>query len=138
MPSIASTTPTTDSTSANTSATYSSCTDPPTQAPAVIRYVHSVEVLASTRSPALNTGPLPASRLRTVRSTIRPSSAIHRRCQAPQPNSTATSTTLTHRLTRTVTSYGNAGPRTSRRTVPDARRPHRVRSPRRQHRVSRR
>src|SRR6476620_3489051 len=47
-------------------------------------YVHAVLVLASTRSPALKTGPLPASRFRTVRSTIRPSSAIHRRSQAPQ------------------------------------------------------
>ena len=41
-----------------------------------------MEVFDSTRSPALNTGPLPANRFRTVRSTIRPSSAIQRRCQA--------------------------------------------------------
>ena len=51
---------------------------------AVIRYCHRVEVLASTRSPALNTGPLPASRLRTVRRTIRPSSDIQRRVHPPQ------------------------------------------------------
>src|SRR6202007_193991 len=61
-----------------------------------------------TRSPALNTGPLPANRLRTVRKTISPSSAIQRRCQAPHPNNTETTTTLAQRLTRTVASYGNA------------------------------
>src|SRR5699024_3335191 len=55
--------------------------------------VHSVEVLDSTRSPALNTGPLPAMRLRTVRRTIRPSSAIQRRCQAPAKK-IATTTTI--------------------------------------------
>ena len=69
-----------------------------------MRYVHNVEVFASTRSPWLNTGPLPANRFRTVRNTMRPSSAIQRRCQAPQPYSTATTSTLTQRLIRTVTS----------------------------------
>src|SRR3984957_21018540 len=68
-----------------------------------------VDVLASTRSPVLNTGPLPANRFRTVRSTISPSSAIQRRCQAPQPNSTATTATLAQRLARTVMSYGKDG-----------------------------
>ena len=56
-------------------------------------YVHAVLVFASTRSPALKTGPFPASRLRTVRKTMSPSSAIQRRCQAPQPNSAATAAT---------------------------------------------
>src|SRR5699024_9567160 len=49
-----------------------------------MRYCHRVEVLASTRSPALNTGPLPARRLRTVRNTIRPSSLIHLRVHPAQ------------------------------------------------------
>src|ERR1700726_2850365 len=56
-----------------------------------------------------NTGPLPANRFRTVRSTISPSSAIQRRCQAPQPNRTATTATLAQRLARTVMSYGKEG-----------------------------
>ena len=43
-----------------------------------------------------------------------PSSAIQRRCQAPQPNIAATASTLTHRLIRTVASYRNAGQRASR------------------------
>jgi hypothetical protein len=50
----------------------------------------------------LKTGPLPASKLRTVRRTMSPSSAIQRRCQAPHPNRTATTATLIHRLTRTM------------------------------------
>ena len=58
----------------------------------VIRYCHRVEVLASTRSPALNTGPLPANRLRTVRRTIRPSSDIQRRVQPPQNAATPATT----------------------------------------------
>src|ERR1700720_3997720 len=56
----------------------------------------------------LNTGPLPASRFRTVRSTMSPSSAIQRRCQAPQPNSTVTTSTLSHRLACTVRSSRRA------------------------------
>ena len=68
-----------------------------------------MEVFASTRSPWLNTGPLPANRFRTVRSTISPSSAIQRRCQLPQPNSTTTTNTLSHRLIRTTPWYGNTG-----------------------------
>src|SRR6478735_6747776 len=75
---------------------------------------HTVDVLASTLSPALKTGPLPASRFRTVRNTINPSSAIQRRCQAPQPNSADTTVTLTQRLIRTETSYGKADQRVSR------------------------
>src|SRR5271167_2604672 len=102
-------TPSTESTRARARATYSIRIEPPTQLPAYIRYVHAVEVLASTRSPWLKTGPLPANKLRTVRSTISPSSAIQRRCQLPQPNSAATTSTLVHRLTRTVMLYGNAG-----------------------------
>ena len=89
---------------ASARATYSRRIGQVSQPPAYIRYVHTTEVLASTRSPALNTGPLPANRFRTVRSTISPSSAIQRRCQAPQPNNTATTATLAQRLTRTVTS----------------------------------
>ncbi len=104
MPSITSTTPSTLSTSANTSATYSRRAEPPTRPPKYIKNDHTVEVLASTRSPALKTGPLPANMFRVVRSTIRPSSAIQRRCQAPQPNSAATTVTLTQRLIRTDTS----------------------------------
>ncbi len=68
-----------------------------------------MEVFASTRSPWLNTGPLPANRFRTVRSTISPSSAIQRRCQLPQPNSRTTRNTLSHRLIRTTGWYGNMG-----------------------------
>jgi hypothetical protein len=59
-----------------------------------------VEVLDSTRSLALNTGPFPASRLRTVRSTISPSSAIQRRCHIPQNHSVDTTATVTQRLIR--------------------------------------
>src|ERR1700722_8205407 len=40
---------------------------------------------------------------------MRPSSAIQRRCQAPHPNSTATTATLAQRLARTVMSYGKEG-----------------------------
>src|ERR1700744_4085308 len=93
--------------SANARATYSNCRGRVTALAAYTRYVHTTEVLASTRSPWLNTGPLPANRFRTVRKTISPSSAIQRRCQAPQPNSTATMATPVQRLTRAVMSYGN-------------------------------
>ena len=65
---------------------------------------HSVDVFDSTRSPLLNTGPLPAIRFRTVRSTMSPSSAIQRRCHAPQPNSAAATSTLNQRLIREVMS----------------------------------
>src|SRR4051812_12445563 len=121
VPNINSTMPSTDSVNATARATYSNRNGPPTQLTTYSRYVQTVEVLASTRSPALNPGPLPANRFRTVRSTIKPSSAIQRRCQAPQPNSTATTATLTHRLTRTVTSKGNTGHLTRR--IPDRRGP---------------
>src|SRR5690606_17922224 len=71
-------------------------------------YVHAVEVLASTRSPALNTGPFPASRLRTVRSTIRPSSAIQRRSQAPR-NIRSAETATPAANTTLVTRRGRPG-----------------------------
>src|ERR1700761_2597041 len=99
--------PATLSTRAKASATYSRRIGQLSQLPRYTSWVHTTEVLASIRSPGLNTGPLPANRLRTVRSTISPSSAIQRRCQAPQPNNTATTTTLAQRLIRTVASYGN-------------------------------
>src|SRR5271166_413873 len=110
VPSMSIATPSRESTSARANAMYSMRIGPPTQLPAYIRYVHAVEVFASTRSPWLNTGPLPANMFRTVRSTISPSSAIQRRCQLPQPNSTTTTATPIHRLTRTVVSYGNGRP----------------------------
>src|SRR5690606_474064 len=50
-----------------------------------------------------------------VRSTIRPSSAIQRRCHAPQPNNTATTTTLHHRLIRADIGSGNRGSSGGRR-----------------------
>src|ERR1700734_433651 len=109
VPSISIARPARLSPRANASATYSNCSGRVTALPAYTRYVHTTEVLASTRSPWLNTGPLPANRFRTVRSTISPSSAIQRRCQAPQPNSTATTATLAQRLARTVMSYGKEG-----------------------------
>src|SRR5687768_16698523 len=43
-----------------------------------------------------------------------PSSAIQRRSQAPQPNIAPTTSTLTHRLIRTVASYRKAGQRACR------------------------
>ena len=107
VPSISIARPSRLSPSANARATYSNCSGRVTALARYTRYVHTTEVLASTRSPWLNTGPLPANRFRTVRNTISPSSAIQRRCQAPQPNSTATTATLTQRLARTVMSYGN-------------------------------
>ena len=64
------------------------------------RYVQAVEVLASTRSPALKTGPFPAKRLRSVRRTMSPSSAIQRRCQTPHAHRALTTIRLTHRLIR--------------------------------------
>src|SRR5271167_3509434 len=109
VPSISIASPARLSPSANASATYSNCSGRVNALAAYTRYVHTTEVLASTRSPWLNTGPLPANRFRTVRSTISPSSAIQRRCQAPQPNSMATTATLAQRLARTVMSYGNDG-----------------------------
>src|SRR5271168_410461 len=109
VPSISIARPARLSPRANASATYSNCSGRVNALPAYTRYVHTTEVLASTRSPALNTGPLPANRFLTVRSTISPSSAIQRRCQAPHPNNTATTATLAQRLTRTVASYGNDG-----------------------------
>src|SRR5271154_3289247 len=109
VPSISIARPSRLSPSASANATYSNCSGRVNALPAYTRYVHTTEVLASTRSPWLNTGPLPANRFRTVRSTISPSSAIQRRCQAPQPNSTATTATLAQRLARTVMSYGKEG-----------------------------
>src|SRR3984885_11253121 len=109
VPSISIARPARLSPRANASATYSNCSGRVNALLAYTRYVHTTEVLASTRSPWLNTGPLPANRFRTVRSTISPSSAIQRRCQAPQPNSTATTATLAQRLARTVMSYGKDG-----------------------------
>src|ERR1700722_16119704 len=109
VPSINIARPSRLSPSANAKATYSNCSGRVTALPAYTRYVHTTEVLASTRSPWLNTGPLPANRFRTVRSTISPSSAIQRRCQLPQPNSTTTTTTLSPRLIRTTLWYGKTG-----------------------------
>src|SRR5277367_2878808 len=109
VPSISIARPSRLSPSANARATYSNCSGRVNALAAYTRYVHTTEVLASTRSPWLNTGPLPANRFRTVRSTISPSSAIQRRCQAPQPNSTATTATLAQRLARTVRSKGKEG-----------------------------
>src|SRR5271169_6138975 len=109
VPNISSARPNRLSARAKTRATYSIRIGQVSQLPAYTRYVHTTDVLASTRSPALNTGPLPVNRLRTVRNTISPSSAIQRRCQAPHPNNTATTATLAQRLTRTVASYGNDG-----------------------------
>src|SRR5690625_7611544 len=62
----------------------------------VMMYCHSVEVLASTRSPALKTGPLPASKLRTVRSTMSPSSDIQRRSKPTMNATTPTITAVTY------------------------------------------
>ena len=70
------------STIAATAARLVSEVDPPFDL-VKLCYRLPVEVFASTRSPALNTGPLPAIRLRIVRRTIRPSSAIQRRSHAP-------------------------------------------------------
>ena len=65
---------------------------PVNQAAALIAYCHSVDVFASTRSPTLKTGPLPTRMLRTVRSTIRPSSLIQRRVHPPQNAKTPATT----------------------------------------------
>src|ERR1700735_879779 len=107
VPSISIASPTRLKASASASATYSRRIGQVSEPPKYTKYVHTTEVLASTRSPWLNTGPLPANRFRTVSSTISPSSAIQRRCQEPQPNSTATTATLAQRLARTVMSSGN-------------------------------
>ena len=52
--------------------------------------VQSTEVSASTRSPGLNTGPWPARISRTVRDTMRPSSAIQRCRQPSTPQAAGT------------------------------------------------
>lgn len=73
-----------------------------------------VLVLVSTRSPALNTGPLPANRLRTVRRTIRPSSAIQRRSQAPHRNRAPVTTVPTQKTALVETAGAGVSSRVSR------------------------
>lgn len=79
-PSRAKASPVTDNASPSRTAAQFRDT-PGTRSGSTSNHPHSAEVVVSTRSPMLNTGPFPATICRTVRRTIRPSSLIHRRSQ---------------------------------------------------------
>ena len=76
--------------------------------------VQRVEVLASTRSPVLKTGPSPATSWRTVRRTMSPSSLIHRRFQTSPAKATrvAPNTSRFHSA-GPVVARGSAAPRSA-------------------------
>jgi hypothetical protein len=99
-----------DSTIPVTTAIHSSRTKKAIVAIAARPSTQSGLVAASTRSPALKTGPFPWRSWSTTRRSMNPSSDIHRRCQAMTASTTtgtAQATNVSHRASSATVLAGS-------------------------------